>query len=68
MAKLISLTEYRELLRRVEAEALEADPQEIADLLEQWELDKAINEGLVWLEIARSFVYQPLYCVKGRKS
>lgn len=67
MAKIISLTECRELLQRVEAEALEAEPQEIAYLLEKWELDEAINEGLVWLEIARLLVYPPLYCIRGGK-
>lgn len=65
--KIISLCEYRELLQRIEDEALEADPQEIAHLLEKWELDEAINEGLVWLEIARSFLYPPLYCIQGGK-
>lgn len=64
-AQVISLTEYRELLAWVEAEALAEESQELLNL---WELDRAINEGLIWMDVARSFVYQPLYCIKGGKT
>jgi hypothetical protein len=62
-AKIICLAEWRELLQRIEAEALE-DPRE---LLNFYELDMAMNEGLIWMDLARSFVYQPLYCIQGGK-
>lgn len=63
-AKIISLTEYRELLQRIEDEAAETDPGELLNL---YELDRVNNDCLIWLEIARSVVYPPLYCVQGGK-
>lgn len=62
-ATVISLKEYRELLQRIEAEALEEDP-----LAELRELDIAINESLIWLDITKSCVlYTVLYCIQGSK-
>ena len=62
-ATVISLVEYRELLQQIEAEALEVDPQ----WLELAALDAAINEGLIWVDVARDYAYPPLCLIKGGK-
>jgi hypothetical protein len=62
-AQIIDLTEWRELLALVEAEALDADPLWVEKCL----LDQEADEDLDLVEMVRQLRYPPLYCIKGGK-